>query len=110
MVHTHTYIHLHTHAHHFLKTIFQYQNRLDKLCIIYIKCTIKECIRRDPKGLYRKAINGEINTLIGYNTPYNKPSIYHFEIDTNSLSAVESVNKILSFCMEKKLLKKLFYK
>ena len=30
---------------------------------VYIKCSVETCIQRDPKGFYKKAINGEISTL-----------------------------------------------
>ena len=48
----------------------------------YVHCDLDECIRRDPKGLYRKALDGEITTLVGYNTPYVAPDGADIDIDT----------------------------
>ena len=36
------------------------KDRVNKLIIGYVQCSIEECIRRDPKGLYKKAEKGEI--------------------------------------------------
>ena len=36
-----------------------------KFIEVYVKCSLEECIRRDPKGLYRRALNGEIRDMTG---------------------------------------------
>ncbi len=40
---------------------------------IYVKCSVEECERRDPKGLYKKARAGEIKDFTGINAPYEEP-------------------------------------
>ena len=40
------------------------------LILVYLDCSLEKCMERDPKGLYEKAINGEIHTLVGFNTRY----------------------------------------
>ncbi|MDC0335584.1 adenylyl-sulfate kinase [Pseudodesulfovibrio sp.] len=62
----------------------------------YVHCDLNECIRRDPKGLYKKAINGEIDTLIGYNTPYAPPDKAVVDIDTDSCDVDQAVEVIFS--------------
>ena len=44
---------------------------------LFIDAPIEECKRRDPKGLYKKAINGEIDNFIGLSTrnPYENPDL-----------------------------------
>ena len=44
-----------------------------KFIEVYIKCDIKECIKRDPKGLYKKARAGEIKGFTGIDDPYEEP-------------------------------------
>ncbi len=44
-----------------------------KFIEVYIKCSLEECIRRDPKGLYKKALNGEIKDMTGIQDPYEEP-------------------------------------
>ena len=43
------------------------------LVVGYVECPIDVCAARDPKGLYARAKAGEIETLIGWNTPYDPP-------------------------------------
>jgi adenylylsulfate kinase-like enzyme len=40
---------------------------------VWVKCYLSECIRRDPKGLYEKALAGEIDDLTGLQDPYEEP-------------------------------------
>ena len=52
------------------------------LKLFYVSCSIETCAQRDPKGLYRKAIDGEIDTLIGYNSEYPPLDNPDFVLDT----------------------------
>lgn len=63
---------------------------------VFIKCDIDELIRRDQKGLYSKAVKGEVENVVGINLPYDKPSICELIID-NSLqdNLEEKVQEIL---------------
>lgn len=74
------------------------------LCEIFVKCNIDECIRRDPKGLYKKATNGEISDFTGIDAPYEKPDDPDIIIDTEKLSIKEAAetifNKIINRIME----------
>ena len=40
---------------------------------VYCKCPLEICIRRDVKGLYRKALAGEIKNYTGVDDPYEEP-------------------------------------
>jgi adenylylsulfate kinase len=67
----------------------------DKTIEIYVSTSLEECERRDVKGLYQKARKGEITNMTGISAPYEKPSNADLEIDTESESVEESVQKIL---------------
>jgi adenylylsulfate kinase len=56
----------------------------------YVKCNIETCAARDPKGLYARAKAGEIDTLIGWSTPYTPPLCPDIVLDTDTQS-VESL-------------------
>ncbi len=60
------------------------------LLIGYIECSINECVRRDPKGLYALAKQGAISTLIGWSEPYETPTKRDFVLDTEKLSLSQS--------------------
>jgi adenylylsulfate kinase-like enzyme len=66
------------------------------LIVIYLKCSINECSRRDPKGLYKAARNGEIDTLIGFNKEYIPPKSPDITIDTENTDINECVDYICS--------------
>ena len=62
---------------------------------IFVNTPIEECIKRDPKGLYKMAISGEIKHFTGVSAPYEKPLMP--EILIENLSLKESVKKIIDY-------------
>jgi len=70
---------------------------ISNLIKVYLDCGINICIERDPKGLYEKAIKGEIDTLIGYNTPYVTPNNVELVLNSENLSPVECVEEIMKY-------------
>ena len=69
---------------------------------IYIKCNIEELIRRDTKGLYRRALLPEgdvqrVNNLSGVNDPFEVPLNPHLIIETDKESVFESCQKLTSY-------------
>ena len=64
---------------------------------IYINTSIKECERRDVKGLYKKARTGEIKNMTGVSAPYEAPENPDIEIKTEQETIEEAVQKILNF-------------
>ncbi len=61
---------------------------------VYVKCSIEECKKRDPKGLYEKAEKGEIKNLTGVDAPYEEPEKAEVVVDTDDLDLNQSKNKI----------------
>ena len=53
-------------------------------------------IERDTKGLYRRALAGEIKNLTGVNDPYEPPERPALRVDTSKLSVEEATQKILA--------------
>lgn len=51
---------------------------------IFVNTSVEECIRRDTKGLYKKAIDGEIKDFTGISSPYEAPEEPFLTIDTLS--------------------------
>jgi len=58
------------------------RQNLPKFVETYLKCSIEECIRRDPKGLYKKALAGEITNMTGIQDPYEEPQNPELTLDT----------------------------
>ena len=68
----------------------------DQFFEIYIKTTIDVAKNRDPKGLYKKALNGEIPNFTGINSPYEEPTNPELIIDTTEIEPDEAVRMILN--------------
>ena len=61
---------------------------------IYVEASFEECARRDVKGLYEKALNGEIKNFTGLDAPF-EPSVTPFiTLDTEKEDVNTSVNKL----------------
>ena len=62
---------------------------------VHVRCALNECVRRDPKGLYKKALAGEIPNFTGIGAPYEEPESPEFVIDTQSRSVEACVSELL---------------
>lgn len=76
----------------------------DEFIEIYLNCPITVCEVRDPKGLYKKARKGEIPDFTGITSPYEPPLDPEISIETNLMTIEQSVNSILLYLKEKKIL------
>lgn len=64
---------------------------------IYVKAELNTCIQRDPKGLYKKALDGSIFDFTGISSPYEEPDAPEIIIDTDSCSPEKAVEEILEY-------------
>ena len=76
----------------------------DEFIEVYVKADIETCKKRDPKGLYEKAVKGEIAEFTGISAPYEEPLNPEIVIDTTMLSVDESVQKVIEYLKEKAII------
>jgi adenylylsulfate kinase len=62
---------------------------------VYCKCPLDVCVKRDVKGLYKKALAGEIKQYTGIDDPYEEPRHPEVVIETDRERPEESVRKII---------------
>jgi 3'-phosphoadenosine 5'-phosphosulfate synthase len=62
---------------------------------IYVRCSLDELVRRDVKGLYAKAIAGEIPHFTGVSDPYEAPENPEITVDSGKETVDQSVERIL---------------
>lgn len=62
---------------------------------IYVRCSLAECQRRDPKGLYKKALAGDIPLFTGISAPYEEPQNPDLILDTENNSSELLVSQFL---------------
>jgi len=67
----------------------------DHFVEVHLATRLHVCEQRDPKGLYRKARQGEIAEFTGITAPYEAPENPALSLDTGSLSVEQSVAQIL---------------
>ena len=72
-------------------------SEIEDLRIGYVKCSIETCARRDPKGLYGRAMRGEIDSLVGYNSAYRPPSDPDLVLDTERYATETLVQSIVGY-------------
>jgi sulfate adenylyltransferase len=73
---------------------------------VFVKTPLQECIKRDPKGLYKKAINNEISKLTGYNDTFEEPQNCDVVVHTAEKSVEDCIQKILLKIKKDGLIKK----
>jgi len=71
---------------------------------VYVKCTLEECERRDPKGLYKKARAGEIKDFTGISAPYEEPLQPEVVIESDKLSIEDSVDIVINYLRNQNLI------
>jgi adenylyl-sulfate kinase len=83
-------------------TISPYRNIRDEIRTsmpnfveVYVNCPLEVCIQRDPKGLYEKALAGEIPRFTGVNDAFDPPFNPEVEIRTDTETPEEGAVRIL---------------
>ena len=73
---------------------------------VFVKVSLEEAERRDPKGLYKKARAGEIKEFTGIDAPYEEPLNPELIIDTDKLDLEESAKMVIHYLEEKNIIRK----
>ncbi len=78
----------------------------DEYVEIYVKCALPTLVERDTKGLYKKAIQGEIKNLIGYSKelPFEEPERPSLTISSGEQLPSESLAQILRYLKSRSLI------
>lgn len=67
---------------------------------IFIKASFETCAKRDPKGLYKKVLNGELVNFTGYDSPFEIPLDPDLIIDTEVFTVEQSIEVLHRFIKE----------
>jgi adenylylsulfate kinase len=63
---------------------------------VFVATPVEECVRRDVKGLYAKAISGELPEFTGVSDPYEEPTGPELRIDTTEHEPDDSARIVLA--------------
>ncbi len=68
----------------------------DRFVEVYVKCSLEKLVERDVKGLYKKALKGEIASFTGVSDPYEEPHHAELIVESDREAVPESLNKLLN--------------
>ncbi len=68
---------------------------IDNFVEVFVNCPLEVCVERDVKGLYKKALAGEITNFTGVSDPYEEPQSPELTINTHEESPAESAAQVV---------------
>lgn len=80
------------------------RSRIPNFIEIYLHCPLEVLVERDVKGLYKKALAGEIQNFTGISDPYEAPLQPEITIDSSKQNPEESLRAILHLLKERAII------
>ncbi len=79
----------------------------EKFLLVWTKCPVEVCMERDVKGMYAKALRGEIKDFTGVSDVYEEPTDPPADLilETDKETVEESVRKVLDFLRERGIIR-----
>jgi bifunctional enzyme CysN/CysC len=74
---------------------------VDEFIEVFVDAPLDVCIKRDPKGLYRKALSGEIPNFTGISAPYEVPESPDVILRTADTAAGALVDHLMDFLRQR---------
>jgi adenylylsulfate kinase len=75
-----------------------------KFVEVYVKCSLEECMRRDSKGLYQRALRNEVRNMTGIQDVYEEPLNPEVLVDSEKQDPDKCVEEIVGKLKELNLL------
>ena len=82
-----------------LRTLVREIIGADNLLEIYVECSFETCLKRDVKGLYKKAQAGQIANFTGQASAFEPPTHPHLVLNTETTPLEESLETLYSFVL-----------
>jgi adenylyl-sulfate kinase len=81
------------------------RNETTNFIEVYVKCSLDECRKRDAKGMYAKAMRGEIKYFTGVDDPYEEPLNPEIILETDKENIQQCTDRVIDKLKEFKLIK-----
>jgi adenylylsulfate kinase (apsK) len=75
----------------------QYRAEMKDYVEVYVKCPLEVCVDRDTKGMYKKALRGDIKNVIGVDEPFEIPKDPNIVVDSAACNIDAVTNDILKW-------------
>jgi adenylylsulfate kinase len=72
----------------------QYRQEIEDYVEVYVKCPFEVCVERDVKGIYKKALRGDIKNVIGVDEPFEIPKNPHILVESSLYDVDEGIRKV----------------
>jgi adenylyl-sulfate kinase len=76
------------------------RSQIGRFVEVYVRCPVEICMKRDVKGMYKKARDGKITHFTGVDDPYEEPEHPELILDTDKESLDESVEKVIQLLIK----------
>ena len=76
----------------------------DRFFEVYVQCPVEVCAKRDPKGLYQRAMAGVIKEFTGVSAPYEVPESPSLVIRSDALTPVEAAEDVIELLNRTRIL------
>jgi bifunctional enzyme CysN/CysC len=73
----------------------------DEFIEIFVDTPLEVCEQRDPKGLYRKARNGELRNFTGLDSPYERPESPELTLNAVDARAEDMADRVIAFLQQR---------
>ncbi len=70
---------------------------VDRFVEVHVDCSLDELTRRDPKGLYERALRGQIANFTGVSDPYESPASPEVRVNSERQTVQESLDDIVAY-------------
>ncbi len=80
------------------------RKRCTRFIEVYVRCDKETLMARDVKGLYKKALTGEISQFTGLDDPYEEPEMPEIIVDSSKETKEESRDRILAYLQERSII------
>jgi len=71
---------------------------------IFVDCPLEICEQRDPKGLYRKARSGELDSFTGISSPYEPPSAPELKVQSGEETLEECAARVVDYLQDQHII------
>lgn len=75
----------------------QARREIGRFVEVYVKCPVEICMQRDVKGLYGRALRGDLPCFTGVSDPYEEPPDPEVVVETDRQAPAEGVRLILAY-------------
>ena len=82
------------------------RNTLRNIVVVYVKCPVEVCEKRDVKGHYKKARNNEegFENFLGITLPFEEPKNADLILETDKENVEKSIDKLINFLGREKII------